>query len=136
MHHNLKERKKRTEKKERRITHYKIANNLNGLEKYSLIFGEQPQRLRKINICNNLITIINLIAIALCVHCTIAHTCTCIQMHTHSRSCREVFQESKLPSTPYFVNVDYSTGRAINYWMDALSASFAGVQVWEGQREK
>ena len=31
------ERKKRTEKKERRITHYKIDNNLNGLEKYSLI---------------------------------------------------------------------------------------------------
>ena len=30
------ERKKRTENKERRITHYKI-NNLNGLEKYSLI---------------------------------------------------------------------------------------------------
>jgi len=28
------ERKKRTEKKERRITHYKIDNNLNGLEKY------------------------------------------------------------------------------------------------------
>ena len=55
VHHNLKERKKRTEKKERRITHYKIDNNLNGLEKYSLIFGEQPQRLRKINICNNLI---------------------------------------------------------------------------------
>ena len=42
MHHNLKERKKRTEKKERRITHYKIDNNLDGLEKYSLIFGEQP----------------------------------------------------------------------------------------------
>ena len=54
VHHNLKERKKRTEKKERRITHYKIDNNLNGLEKYSLIFGEQPQQLRKINICNNL----------------------------------------------------------------------------------
>ena len=54
VHHNLKERKKRTEKKERRITHYKIDNNLNGLEKYSLIFGEQPQWLRKINICNNL----------------------------------------------------------------------------------
>ena len=50
MHHNLKERKKRTEKKERRITHYKIDNNLNGLEKYSLIFGEQPQQLRKINV--------------------------------------------------------------------------------------
>ena len=50
----MKERKKRTEKKERRITHYKI-NNLNGLEKYSLIFGEQLQRLRKINICSNLI---------------------------------------------------------------------------------
>ena len=29
------ERKKRTEKKERRITHYKIDNNLNGLEKYA-----------------------------------------------------------------------------------------------------
>ena len=28
------ERKKRTEKKERRITRYKIDNNLNGLEKY------------------------------------------------------------------------------------------------------
>ena len=45
------ERKKRTEKKERRMTHYKINNNLNGLEKYSLIFGEQPQQLSKINIC-------------------------------------------------------------------------------------
>ena len=33
VYHNLKERKKRTEKKERRITHYKIDNNLNGLEK-------------------------------------------------------------------------------------------------------
>jgi len=55
VHHNLKESKKRTEKKERRTTHYKIDNNLNGIEKCSLIFGEQPQQLRKINICNNLI---------------------------------------------------------------------------------
>jgi len=41
----MKQRKKRTEMKERRITHYKIDNNLNGLDL------EQPQRL----ICNNLI---------------------------------------------------------------------------------
>ena len=49
------ERKKEKNREERRITHYKIDNNLNGLEKYSLVFGEQPQGLIKINICNNLI---------------------------------------------------------------------------------
>jgi len=43
----LKERRKRTENKERRITHY---NYLDGLEKCRLIFGKQPQRLRKINV--------------------------------------------------------------------------------------
>ena len=49
---------------------------------------------------------------------------------SHSRSCRDVFQQDDaLHSTPYFVNVDYSTGRILNYWMDALSASFAAVQV-------
>ena len=37
------ERKKEKNREERRITHYKIDNNLNSLEKYSLIFGEQPQ---------------------------------------------------------------------------------------------
>lgn len=46
-----------------------------------------------------------------------------------SRSCRDVFQETSLPNSPYFVNVDYSTARTLNYWMDALSASFAAVQV-------
>ena len=58
-----------------------------------------------------------------------------IHVHTymiHSRSCRDVFQEGTLPSTPYFVNVDFSTARTLNYWMDALSASFAGVQVIHG----
>ena len=49
----------------------------------------------------------------------------------YSRSCRDVLQDEALPNTntPYFVNVDYSTGRVLNYWMDALSASFAAVQV-------
>jgi len=41
------ERKKRTEKKERRITHYKIDNNLNSLEKYSLIFENSLNGLEK-----------------------------------------------------------------------------------------
>ena len=45
------ERKKEKNREERKMTHYKINNNLNGLEKYSLILGEQPQQLRKINIC-------------------------------------------------------------------------------------
>jgi len=40
------ERKKRTEKKERRITYYKI-DNLNGLEKYSLIFENSLNGLEK-----------------------------------------------------------------------------------------
>jgi len=44
VHHNLNEGKKRTEEKERRITHYVINNNLNDFD------GEQPQRLRKINV--------------------------------------------------------------------------------------
>jgi mannosidase alpha-like ER degradation enhancer 1 len=52
------------------------------------------------------------------------------------RSCRDVFQESSLPNTPYFVNVDYSTARTLNYWMDALSASFAAVQVLAGDLEE
>ena len=52
------ERKKEKNREERgRITHYKI-DNLNGLEKYSLIFGEQPQQ----------------------------HTCTCTCMLTHCSS--------------------------------------------------
>ena len=46
-----------------------------------------------------------------------------------SRSCRDVLSDDALSNTPYFVNVDYSTGRVLNYWMDALSASFAAVQV-------
>ena len=37
------EGKKEKNREERRITHYKIDNNLNGLEKYSIIFGEQSQ---------------------------------------------------------------------------------------------
>jgi mannosidase alpha-like ER degradation enhancer 1 len=53
------------------------------------------------------------------------------------RSCRDVLQqEDGLHSTPYFVNVDYSTGRILNYWMDALSASFAAVQVLAGDIEE
>ncbi len=28
-----------------------------------------------------------------------------------------------------FVNVDYASGKQLNYWMDSLSASFAGLQV-------
>ena len=55
MHHNLKERKKRTEKKERRITHYKIDNNLNGLEKYSFIFGHVCTECKGSVICAYLI---------------------------------------------------------------------------------
>jgi hypothetical protein len=30
---------------------------------------------------------------------------------------------------PFYVNVEYSTGKLANYWMDSLSASFAGLQV-------
>ena len=30
---------------------------------------------------------------------------------------------------PLFVNVDYSTGKLSNYWIDSLSASFASLQV-------
>ena len=45
------------------------------------------------------------------------------------RSCREVFQEANIFNTPHYINVDYATGRALNNWIDSLSASFAGVQV-------
>ena len=36
----------------------------------------------------------------------------------------------------WFVNVDYATGNIVNNWMDALSASFAGVQVLAGDLEE
>ena len=45
------------------------------------------------------------------------------------RSCRDVFKGSDASNAPYYVNVDYATGRLLNYWVDSLSASFAGVQV-------
>ena len=52
----MKERREQRRKKEEShtIKQTKFHNNLNGLEKYSLTFGEQPQWLRKIYICNNL----------------------------------------------------------------------------------
>ena len=46
--HSAPQPKKEESREERRTTHTKMHNNLNGLEKYSLIFGEQPQQLRKI----------------------------------------------------------------------------------------
>ena len=64
-----------------------------------------------------------------CVFVFYLFVCVCVCVCVCSSSCREVFQVSQLPSTPYFINVDYSTARTINYWMDALSASFAAVQV-------
>ena len=74
-----------------------------------------------------------------CIMYRYVYTCTC-NIHvcisstlfhslTPSRSCRDVFEDSSLYSTPYFVNVDYATARTLNYWIDALSASFAAVQV-------
>ena len=45
----MKERREQRRKKEEShtIKQTKFHNNLNGLKKYSLTFGEQPQRLRK-----------------------------------------------------------------------------------------
>ena len=47
--HSAPQSKKEESREQRRTTHYKTHNNLNSL------FGEQPQWLRKINICSNLI---------------------------------------------------------------------------------
>lgn len=52
------------------------------------------------------------------------------------RSCRDVFRETEVHNPPYYVNVDYATGRILNYWVDSLSASFAGVQVLAGDLEE
>lgn len=30
---------------------------------------------------------------------------------------------------PAYVNVEYNSGKLYNYWIDSLSASFAGLQV-------
>ena len=56
-----------------------------------------------------------------------------------SHSCRETFYEGSVHQAPFFLNVDYGTGRILNHWVDSLSASFAAVQVRgerEGEREK
>jgi len=39
-------------------------------------------------------------------------------------------------SAVWFINVDYATGGVMNNWMDALSASFAGVQVLAGDLDE
>ncbi|MCG8620395.1 MAG: hypothetical protein MJE68_00130, partial [Proteobacteria bacterium] len=51
-------------------------------------------------------------------------------------SCRETFYEGSVHQAPFFLNVDYGTGRILNHWVDSLSASFAAVQVREGGRER
>ena len=66
------------------IKQTKIHNNLNGLQKYSLILGEQPQQLRKIYtctctmyiVCSNLISLEKQTSVttSTCMYCT----CTCM----------------------------------------------------------
>ena len=53
-----------------------------------------------------------------------------------SHSCRETFYEGSVRQAPFFLNVDYGTGRILNHWVDSLSASFAAVQVREGGRRR
>jgi mannosidase alpha-like ER degradation enhancer 1 len=47
-------------------------------------------------------------------------------------SCTESLMYSTSSNPPFYVNVEYSTGKLANYWMDSLSASFAGLQVLAG----
>ena len=48
-----------------------------------------------------------------------------------------MFDNTGRPHTStIFVNVDYATGYTSNHWLDALSASFAGVQVLAGDLEE
>ena len=47
-----------------------------------------------------------------------------------------MFDSSRLFTSALFINVDYATGKAFNYWLDSLSASFAGVQVLAGDLEE
>jgi hypothetical protein len=53
-----------------------------------------------------------------------------------SHSCRETFYEGSVRQAPFFLNVDYGTGKILNHWVDSLSASFAAVQVREGGVER
>ena len=46
--------------------------------------------------------------------------------------CQDVVKNVGVSGSPIFVNVDYASGRMLNNWVDSLSASFAGVQVWSG----
>ncbi len=47
-----------------------------------------------------------------------------------------MFNSSRPFTSTFFINVDYATGKAFNHWLDALSASFAGVQVLAGDLEE
>ena len=52
-----------------------------------------------------------------------------IIIHLYRHSCRETFYEGSVGHAPFFLNVDYGTGKVLNHWLDSLSASFAAVQV-------
>ncbi|XP_064400644.1 ER degradation-enhancing alpha-mannosidase-like protein 1 isoform X3 [Halichondria panicea] len=52
------------------------------------------------------------------------------------RRCQDVFKDVGNGGSPMFVNVDYASGKQLNYWMDSLSASFAGLQVLAGDLEE
>jgi len=56
VHHN--QRKKRTEKKERKITHYKPNFNPQQPQRLRKVFGKQPQWLRKKYICSNVMRLL------------------------------------------------------------------------------
>ena len=51
---------------------------------------------------------------------------------TPRQCCQDVMKNVGVSGSPIFVNVDYASGRMLNNWVDSLSASFAGVQVWSG----
>lgn len=48
------------------------------------------------------------------------------------QSCVDLLVKGDTTEPPLFVNVDYSTGKLSNYWIDSLSASFASLQVLVG----
>ena len=78
---------------------------------------------------------------AFVVRCPVIFKTALILLSMHcSHSCRETFYEGRVHHAPFFLNVDYGTGKVLNHWLDSLSASFAAVQVreWGGggnQRE-